>query len=163
MKNVNKKIIAPILVVAVMIVASAYVLPVYARRGAGSEDMVTRLAEKLGVDESEVQEVFDEAKAERHAEMMQMLEEKLQKLVGEGKLSQELMDEWLDKVSEFHSEMDSFSSLTPDERREMMKEHRDEMKIWMDENGIDPSVLGFGMRMMNGKGHEGFGFGKELK
>lgn len=162
MKKTSKKIIAPVVVTFVLIIAAVSTTTISAHRGAGSEDMAQRIANRFGVEKEDVEAVFDEAKADHFAKMQAKLEERLQKLVDEGKLTEEQKNEWLEMHEEHIANMDSYSELSPKERAEMKKEHHEGMKIWMDENGVNPSEIMPFMGKMHSKGHKGYMFGKHF-
>lgn len=149
MKKVNNKIVGSFVVVLILIVAATTTTAISAHRGAGSGDMVTRLAEKFGVEEAEVQVVFDEAKADRFALMQEKKEEWLNQAVADGKLTEEQKEELLALYAQHAADFDSYSTLTFEEKKVLKQEHHNEMKIWMDENGIS---LGDFI------GHKGFGW-----
>jgi len=83
----NKKIIVPALIlgVATAVGALSYVGATSAAgNGFGGGEMASKLAEKLGVEESQVDSAMQEMREERQAEMKEQREEKLQEAVDDG-------------------------------------------------------------------------------
>lgn len=158
-------------------VLMAYPSAVQAETANGFRPIVQKLAARFGVSESEVQQVFDENRAEQQAEMQKKFEARLDEAVAAGKLTQEQKSLILQKHAELQqqrqAEMESFKDLTPEQRREQMQVKRSEMEArraeleaWAKEHGIDLSYL-----MMGGPrdfhengmgGHHGFGKGSEV-
>ena len=107
--------------------------------------LVERIANKFGLQESEVQAVFDEARSQHQAEMQQRSEERLSQLVSDGKITEEQKQLIISKRDELRaehqSEHESMQDLTPEERRAAMDEHRQELEDWASQNGIDPQYL----------------------
>lgn len=99
--------------------------------------IVQKLVERFGLDEAEVQGVFDEAKEERKQEMQTQIENKLDQAVADGELTEEQKQALIDKKAEMHDLKDELRDLDPDERRAVMQEHHDEFKAWLEEQGID--------------------------
>lgn len=118
--------------------------------GPWHEQMVSQLAAKLGVSEDSVDsamgEVAEQHRAEGQYRMQANLEERLQALVDEGKLTSGQRDAWLDK----HEEMVA-------DREAQRLSHQEEMQAWFAEQGIDPTLIG---PMGQGRGRgEGRGMG----
>jgi hypothetical protein len=62
-----------------------------------TSDIVQRLAQKFGLQETEVQAVFDEVHQERHQKMKQDMENRLNQAVQEGKITESQKQAILDK------------------------------------------------------------------
>jgi hypothetical protein len=125
--------------------------------------IIGKLVERFGLNQEEVEQVFDEVEEEHHAEMQAQHEERLNTLVEEGKITEEQKAAIIAKQEEMRQEreanMGSRKDLTPEERKAEMEEHRNEMQAWADENGIDLSLIGGlgGRKGMGGKGGVGPG------
>lgn len=141
---------------------------VAAQSGSGDNDgpmsgLVTALAEKFNLDQTEVQQVFDDERTARQAERETEVSEKLAELVSEGKLTQEQSDAISEKRTELQAEReearDNEESLTREERQERRAAHRDDLETWASENDISSEYLRY---VLGGHGshHEGYGFGK---
>lgn len=116
--------------------------------------IVQKLVERFGLNEDEVKAVFDEERTERQQQMQARFEERLNQAVSEGKITEEQKQAILAKKEEMQANFGQFKDLSPEERREKMEAHREEMKTWAEENGINLDSL----PMFLGKGPRG-GFG----
>ena len=129
---------------------------VSAHFGQGNDEAVSRLAKAFGKSEEEVREVFEEMRGEHHLAMQQALEERLNEAVASGELSDEQVQLIITKHGELKAEheaaFDALNEMSPEERRETMQGHRDEMRVWAMENGIEWEWLEFGGEGMHGKG-----------
>lgn len=109
------------------------------------QTFASKLAAKLGLEESKVKSALDELHEERHTVMEQKAEERLSQLVTEGKLTKEQKDKILAKQKELyqmHDEnKDELKDKTPQERKELMNKKREELEAWAKENGIDIKYL----------------------
>lgn len=123
--------------------------------GSNGLTMVQRIAQRFNLNESEVQQVFDEEHAERKAQMRTRLEERLSEAVTEGEITEEQKQAILDKHDEMHNKMEALkdSDLTHKQRHEQMRAFHEEMKAWAEEEGLDMKDL-----MFIGKG-----FGKGIR
>lgn len=116
-----------------------------------SHPMIQRLAEQFGLNEGEVKEVFDEVRADHFARMQESKEERLNRAVNDGVISEEQKQALLEK----HQEMWQ-------ERKEEREQHREEMDAWFEQEGINHEEL---MEYIGGFGRRGFhkwGMGKAL-
>jgi len=117
--------------------------------------IVQKIAERFNLNVSEVEQVFDEERDERRADMYAHFAERLNDLVTEGKLTEAQKEAILDKHEEMQNSMEELENLTPEERKGKMQAMHEEFKTWVDEQGINLPLLGpFG----TGFGHRG-GFG----
>jgi len=129
------------------------------------QTMVQKIAERFGLDENDVEAVFDEMHAEHHAELQMRFEERLDKAVEDGLITEEQKQLILDKHEELQAErqanMESFRNLTPEERQEKMAAQKAELDNWAQENGIDLELL-VGPGMMHGPAGMGHHFKGEF-
>lgn len=113
---------------------------------APGKTIVQRIAERFGLNESDVQSVFDQNHQERQAQRQDRMEERLTQLVAEGKLNESQKQAILSKMQELanqkQSQMDNFRNMTRQERLTEMQKKHDEVKSWADSLGIDPSIQG---------------------
>lgn len=122
--------------------------------------IIQNLAEKFGLNPSDVEQVFEDTRIEqRNAHLDQLVED--------GKITEDQKNLIIEKMDEMHEKMEEIrnASMTSQERREAIKELRDEMEQWADDNGIDVPIMGFGrsgmgrgMGMREDMGN-GMGFG----
>lgn len=104
-------------------------------------DMAQQIANKFGLQQDEVQSVFDDFAAQRQQEMQtqreehqaqaqQQLSDSLDQAVSDGKITQEQKQLILDKHNQ----------LQEDAQTRMQNQH-DELVQWAQDNGIDTDVL----------------------
>lgn len=114
----------------------------------GQASMITRLAQKLGVPETEVKSAFDEMHKEHASEMKANMETKLSTLVADGKITEAQKTAILAKMEEFRTEREqnreSFQNLTREERKAKMDAEKAELDAWAKSQNIDLSILPFG-------------------
>lgn len=125
------------------------------------DTLIQRITEKFNLNQGEVEEVFNQHGEERHQQRQMEIEERLNKAVSDGKITEEQKNLILKKKEEMQGQRESFKNLSDEERKEQMINHREEMKKWAEENDIDMKEFmgggkGFGGE---GRGHKG-GFNK---
>lgn len=140
----SKKIILPALAIAGVIAAtSAFgVSGVRAMEDERGLPLIQRIADRFGLEESEVEEVFTQYRSERHLEMQVRFEERLAALVEEGTLTQAQADAILQKHEEMRADHEALLTASPEERKDYAQSHRAELKAWAEGEGIDVSLLG---------------------
>jgi hypothetical protein len=115
--------------------------------------IIDKLVQRFGLNVDEVKAVFDTERTERQVENKTRFEEHLAQAVTDGKLTEAQKQLVLQKHEEMQSqrqaEIDSMRDLTPEQRREKMKERQAEMKAWAEQNNIDVDLI------MGGKGMRG--------
>jgi hypothetical protein len=108
------------------------------------QTLITRIAQKFNLNESDVEAVFQSVVDERQAEMQKQREERLNKAVSDGVITEEQKKAFLTKMQEDQEERG---------------QNKGEMQGWFEEQGIDQTklrdYLGFG-------GHGGRGMGSGL-
>lgn len=119
--------------------------------------IVQKLAEKFNLQQGEVQQVFDGHKAQLKTDMQTKVSDRLSDAVTQGKITEEQKQKIVDKQKELQSQMeanrDTHKDMTPEQRREAMKQQREELEKWAKDNGIDTQYLmGYGMK----GNHKGF-------
>ena len=113
--------------------------------------LIQKIIDKFNLNEDEVDEVVAEYRNERELEMQNRFEENLQEAVKAGKLTEEQKTAIEAKHEEMQEKMEGWVNLSPEERRQKSEEHRDEMKTWAEENGIDYEQMGiFGLGFRRG-------------
>ncbi|OQB06456.1 MAG: hypothetical protein BWY19_00268 [bacterium ADurb.Bin212] len=141
----NKKIIIPAVVLSVAAIAGTiYATGASASFGRGQE-MTSQLAEKLGIEESSVENAMEEIRSDQQAEMKSRQEERLQEAVDDGKITAEQKQLLLDRQTAM------------EEAREA---RRAENQKWMEDNGFNEDTLreygiSFGEGMGRGPGGGG--------
>ncbi len=121
-----------------LIFASAGVMAVFLFAGiaaaqsfGGSQDIVQRIAERFNLEESAVQEVFNEMREEKMLQQEERVEERLDKFVEDGKITQDQEDQILAKREEI-------KNLPVEERKDAV----DEFREWSKENNIPFGFMG---------------------
>lgn len=109
-----------------------------------SHPIIQVLAERFGLNEEEVKEVFDEVHANHFAQKQTMWEEGLNEAVADGVITEEQKQALLDKKADMKTHKE---------------EYKQEMQAWFEKEGIDSEALmqygGFGKR-----GFHKWGMGK---
>jgi len=177
--EVNKKILASLL--AVFSILSLGVLGAKAFQNGSFDrsELAQKIAERFNLNKDEVQGVMDQLREEkrmqREEEQKTRQNEKLDKLVSEGKITEDqksaLIAKWEEMKNNQLKRM-NMQSLSDEEREEAMgkqreerEEHRQEMEQWMENNGIDIEILGseVGMGLNKGLGSPSGGRGEFRK
>lgn len=121
--------------------------------------LIQKIAEKFGLNQTEVQAVFDEARGEQMAQMQEQnrerFQEQLDNMVENGKITSAQEASILAKHEEAQTQMQAMQGLTAEERKTAMEALREEMKTWAETNGIDMPFMmmgGFGARGGKGMG-----------
>ena len=158
-----KKIMLPAFAVTVIGAGIIGVTPVHAQTVTSTpavshpyffNEMVDFISQKFGLDKSKVQsamtEFHDKKKTEMLQHMQQREQDRLTKLVTEGKITETQKQAILKKLSSLKDKInaDTLKNMTPDQRKQYMQTQRDELKTWAQSQGIDPSLLqpGLGRR-----------------
>jgi Skp family chaperone for outer membrane proteins len=121
------------------------------------QSLVAKIADKFGLKIEDVQEVFDQEKKDRQAEMEAKYLERLNTLVSEGKITDAQKQLILNKHNEMknkrQTEMQNMQGKTGEERKALMEAKRSErekerkdLETWATQSGIDVKYLmgGFG-------------------
>jgi hypothetical protein len=141
----NKKyllyVIIPVLTLASM--GSVYANSISGQENRPMETVINAIAEKFNLNVNDVQKVFEENRSIMRAEKQKMFEEKIDQAVADGKITQEQANMIIEKKSELQAERQNLQNGTPEENRELSKEHMDELKQWAEENNIPIQYLMF--------------------
>ena len=128
----------------------------------GYTSIVQRIAERFGVSEDEVQQVFDEVHADHRTQKQENFTASLDESVASGDLTDTQAQLILDKKEDMIAFHESLKDMSPEEKQEAFQNHKEELKQWAEENDINTNELfgGHGMNGFRNKGfHTGFGFG----
>jgi Spy/CpxP family protein refolding chaperone len=139
----RKKFLLPVMVVTIGSAALFGASQVSAQNSDGRSEIVTMIAQKFNLDQSQVQQVFDQHKEQMHQKMQQKLEDRLNQLVKDGKLTETQKQAIIAKMNQEKSNFkpESMKDLTPEQRKEKMGQHRQEMEDWAKAQGIDLSLI----------------------
>ncbi len=138
----KSRIVMP--VIAIGIIAIAAMNSVSFANAQGSElksaTLVSRIASRFGLNESEVSETFDEFRSERgaqrHEKMQERMQQRLDIEVQKGSLTQDQEFAIMAKHDELEGKYDDLYNLSPEDRREARADIHDEMMAWAESNGI---------------------------
>jgi hypothetical protein len=125
----------------------------------GNTSLVQKVAQRFGLNQADVQAVFDQDKQEHRAQMNAKYEQRLSQLVTDGKITEAQKQLILAKYKELEankqSMMQNMKNLTPEQRKSVMDQQRQDIQSWAQQNNIDLKYL---MPMgFSGKGYSGFG------
>lgn len=124
------------------------------------DSIVERVANTFGLNQDEVQAVFDEVKDEHQADRAAEVDERLEEKVADGTITSEqktLIQEKMEELRE-QREANRDSDMTREERQEQMEQTREELEQWADDNSIPvEELMPFGGEGKHGKGGGGFG------
>jgi hypothetical protein len=155
-KMIDKKQALAVLAVA-LTVAAAGVGSVYAdseTKDAGNPmgGLISAIASKFDLDSSEVQQVFDEQRAKMRAQSEQDFEDRLDEAVKGGSITSVQAELIKKKRAELEQSRETLKSgmegKTANERRDAMKQEKDDLKQWAADNGIPVRYL----MMVGGRG-----------
>ncbi|OGK58389.1 hypothetical protein A3H86_02475 [Candidatus Roizmanbacteria bacterium RIFCSPLOWO2_02_FULL_41_9] len=129
---------------------------VFAQGPAGNSNIVQKIAQKFGLNESDVQAVFNENRQQHQAQMEAGFETRLNQAVKDGKLNAEQKAAIFKKHEELQTQRQAdrqnWQNLTPEQRRTEAEKRRQEMEAWAKQNNIDLQSFFFGGRGMRGFG-----------
>lgn len=99
--------------------------------------IVEKLAEKLGIDPEKIVEAFKEIQEERIEEKKKCFEEKLDKAVKDGILTEEQKEAILKKREELAEKKEELKDLSRKEREKALKEIKEDLEEWAKDHDID--------------------------
>ena len=166
MRNIKKTLLA-IAVVSVLGLGALSASSVLAQEAVEETNpmstLVQKLADRFGLNASDVQEVFDEhhtqMQEERSAQMQSRLEERLAEAVTNDEITEDQKVLILAKHAELEaarqSQMQNMQNLSMEERKSAMETERTELEAWAKENGIDKDYLFGGFQIkFHGEGRK---------
>lgn len=151
--KVSKKMVVPVVAVALVGTTIFGVTQVSAQTSS-TPNLVQMIAQKFGLDQSQVQAVFDQYKSEKQADMQQKFQTKITKrldqAVKQGKITSVQERAIMAEIAKLKSEYNlaSFKNLTPAERKQLLQKEKAEVDAWAKVEGVNPSYVLFmpGMR-----------------
>ena len=155
----RKKLMVPLLAITVGGAALLAVTQVHAQSGSESAGLVQMIAQKFNLDSSQVQTVVDQFRQDHKGDMHQRMQDKeenhLTQLVTDGKLTEAQKQAILNELAALKTKYnpDNLKNLSQDDRKKQMQAMHDELKSWLQSQGIDPNILmGFGKGMVMRRG-----------
>lgn len=116
-----------------------------------SDTLVIKIAQKFGLNQSDVQAVFKEHHDEMHTQMLAKFEERLAQDVKDGKITEVQKQLIIAKHKEIKDQMLSHvqdvKNLSAEERKAAMQKQRTELEAWAKEHNIDMKYLFPKMKM----------------
>ena len=104
------------------------------------------LAERLNLDVDEVQGVLNDEHETRHEAMHEGMEaqheEQLDQAVEDGEITEAQKTAILEKMDDIHEAQDDLKDKDPEEMHEAMEALHDDFTKWLEDNDIDPSLIG---------------------
>jgi len=105
--------------------------------GSGHVLILERIAERFDLDIDEVADFIEELKEERRASMEERFEERLGRLVEDGKITSEQKEAILEKKEELEIFREKLEDMKVSQAREAIKEMKEELKDWTEENDLE--------------------------
>ncbi len=165
----NKKIFLTGLTVAVLGAGVLTSTQVFAQTsGDPMSSIVQKIADKFGLNKTDVQAVFDQDRADRKTAMEGKFESQLDQAVKDGKLTDAQKQLIISKRKELETtrqnQMQNMQGKSRDEikaameaNRATMEAERKSLEDWAKQNGIDVKYLMGGFGMHGGPGRNGMG------
>jgi len=146
-KNIlSKKVVIPAM--ALSLVAIVYLGSVNKAQAwsfSDGETLVNKIATKFGLKEAEVEAVASEFRYQRakyrHENMEVRLKARLDDRVSEGVITAQQELALIQKHEELNDKYDDLYSLSPEDRREVRADMREELDAWAEKNGISMSEV----------------------
>lgn len=162
MKRMKKPLLVASMVAAVGAAGAIGTSAVHAATSKNSDrdsSLVSAIAKKFNLKESDVQSVIDEQRSQKAAEREKSVKDQITQLVTDGKLTQEQADKINAKRTELQKEREANrtanQNLTDAERKAKMDERKAAIDKWLKDNGIDTTykyLLGGGNHGGGGRG-----------
>lgn len=152
----KKTILLPVAALALMTLVYYGATQIKADEVKGQHPLVSFIAQRFGLNESDVLQAVEEFHDQEREDMEVRFEEKLDQAVAEGKITEEQKEKILLKHEEMRAEMENdfanLKEMTPEERKEEIMNRHEELKTWAEENDIDLSYFHFKFGMGKGMG-----------
>lgn len=159
----KRKLVLSFITVAVIGLGIFNLNPVYAQTNSSTPknpfaSLVDLIVQKFGLDKNQVQSVVDQyqtdQKQKREENMSKQKENRLDKLVKDGKITEAQKQAILKEIADLKNKYNpaNFNKMTQAERKQQFQSEQDEIKTWTSTQGIDPSYVmpGFGMGFRGG-------------
>lgn len=140
---------------ALSVFAGGLILPstlVHAEESGNYPPIIEKLAQRFGLDREEVKSVFEEERTMREQERSERMEERLDTLVNDGVITEEQRQMLLQKLDLLRTKMSGASDFSHEERHAAMKQAHDELKSWLEDQGLE-DILPLKMKGRNLRGH----------
>ena len=119
-----------------------------------------RLAERFDLDIDEITDFMEELREEKRIEMESRFEEKLNELVEDGDITSAQKEAILEKKEVMEGFKEELEDMTVSEAREALKDMKEELKSWADDNDLELKCLfPKAAKKVSPGGFRSFGFG----
>ncbi|HEX9008012.1 MAG TPA: hypothetical protein VF837_02010 [Patescibacteria group bacterium] len=155
---IRKRFILPVVLTTVLGGAVIGTNKIQAYNANPFADLAQMISQKFGVDQTKVQAVLDQYKAEeqqkRQAEMETKMETRLSQLVTEGKITAGQKQAIIDEHNLIQTKYGllNMQGKTPAERKTLMEQRKADIEAWAKAQGIVVQYLGFGFGFDGGRG-----------
>jgi len=99
--------------------------------------LIEKFAERFGLDEDEVYEFVEQLRQGREIKAEEKLKQRLDELVSDGKITVKQKDAILQKLEELKTFREELEDMKVSEARKAIREKKQELKDWAEENDID--------------------------
>lgn len=142
-KMLTKKIMIPLFAVAISGATLFGVSQFAMAQGQTTPSLVTMIAQKFSLEQSQVQSVFDQYKSQHQADMQTREKTRLGTLVQQGKITQAQEQSIIDEMVKLKSEYNpsSFKGMTSAQRKDAFTKEQEEITAWAKNTGISTSYL----------------------
>ena len=163
LKNkIYKGVLITVLTVGTMVVVPS-MAQVYASDSTTTQtqSILSRIMSRFNLNKDDVQDFVTQHRAERQSLNQDRMVKRLDDAVKAGVINEAQKQAILEKTNAFRNKVRNTDilSMNPQERRAKMQSHREDMRKWAEENGIDVNSLllrnGGGFRSGNGSGMKG--------
>jgi flagellum-specific peptidoglycan hydrolase FlgJ len=146
MKSRNKVLLAGI-GTATLLSGGMLAQSAFAKDSSSQSTLVSALASKFNLKQSDVQAVLDQQAQTREASQQAKEKTRLDQAVKDGTLTQAKEDLIIAKQAEIKQRMNSLSSMAASDRKTALQQLQKDTKTWAQQNGIDLKwVQPFGQR-----------------
>ncbi len=153
----KKHFIVPTIAASLIVLSGTIAGSVYAHGFGMFEDgqtnLIQKIAQRFGLGESDVENVFAEFKEEKQQQMQTQFENRLTDAVNSGTITEEQKQAIIDRHNQMienkQGGFQSLKDLTPEERSQERQNMREEHEAWANQNGLSLETL---QEIMGGRG-----------
>lgn len=150
MKHTKQMLTAGILSAAVL-GGGLFAVGASAQSSNSDDSLASKIATKFNLKKEDVQAVVGQDRSEKRAahqaEHQKRLEERLTKAVTDGKITEDQKAKIIAYLNSQESVLQNLEDKTDEERKAAFEAHRQEVKKWAQDNGIDEQYVLFGGKM----------------
>ena len=139
-----KKLTLPVVVALVIGAGLLTTGTTFAQSVNGSKtNLISELAQKLGVDQSKVQQAFDDIKKEHQTNIQNKMQSNLDALVKSGKITSAQEQAILAELATQKTKYDpsTLQGKTAAERKQFFSNEQTELKNWLSSQGLDYATI----------------------